>query len=115
MRDIGARIQRYRLSRYGRVGGATFRWAWPLLFLWLVYATLLGDHSLFRIWRMGTETGRVQSELVATREELDRLEHRLHDRGAQREMGERVLRERSGFAKPGEIIYRIPPADSVAK
>ena len=115
MRDIGARIQRYRLTRYGRAGGATFRWAWPVLFLWLIYATLLGEHSLLRIWRMGGESGRLQRELTATRGELDRLEKQLQDPSERKRIGEHTLRERNGFAKPGEILYRIPAADSAGR
>jgi cell division protein FtsB len=113
MRDIGARIQRYRLSRYGRVGGATFRWAWPLLFVWLVYAAFLGQHSLLRIWLMGNEERRVQERLADTRAELNREEHMLHDKALLKNRGEHVLRERNGFARTGELIYRIPEADSL--
>jgi len=114
MRDIGARIQRYRLSRYGRVGGATFRWAWPLLFVWLIYATFLGQHSLLRIWLMGNEQRRIEGQLADTRAELNRTEHVLHDKALLRDRGEHVLRERNGFARTGERIYRIPEADSLA-
>jgi cell division protein FtsB len=116
VRDIGTRIQRYRLSRYGAPGTGPRRlaWVWPLLGLWLVYAGLLGEHSWFRIWRLSRESGRLQRELTTTRVELDRLEHQLHDAGARRELGERVLRERNGFVGPGEILYRIPARDSVA-
>src|SRR5262245_37467412 len=113
MRDIGARIQRYRLSRYGRVGGATFRWAWPILFVWLIYATFLGQHSLLRIWLMGNEQRRIEGQLADTRADLNRAEHVLHDKALLKDRGEHVLRERNGFARPGEYIYRIPAADSL--
>ena len=113
MRDIGARIERYRLSRYGRVGGATFRWAWPLLFAWLVYAAFLGQHSLLRIWLMGNEQRSVQGELADTRIKLEEAEHVLHDKAMLRDRGEHVLRERNGFARPSEKVYRIPSADSL--
>jgi len=115
VRDIGARIQRYRLSRYGGAPVAQLRrlrWIWPLFALWLAYAGLLGDHSWFRIWRLSRESGKIQEELRATHLELERVEHQLRDAGARREMGERTLRERSGFARPGEIIYRVPGPDS---
>jgi cell division protein FtsB len=112
MRDIGARIQRYRLSRYGHAGGATFRWLWPLLLLWLFYAALLGEHSWLRIRRMGSDERRAQADLAATRAELAQAEHRLRDKSAQRDVGEHTLRERNGFVGRGEIIYRIPPPDS---
>jgi cell division protein FtsB len=114
VRDIGARIQRYRLSRYGNLYGRPRRmaWIWPLLGLWMIYAGLLGEHSWFHIWRLGRESEQLRRELTTTRAELDQLEHQLHDAGARREIGEKVLRERNGFAGPGEIIYRIPAADS---
>lgn len=115
MRDIGARIQRYRLTRYGRSGGVTLRWAWPLLFLWLVYAALIGEHSFFNIWRMDRESARLQAELNATRAELEHLEHQLRDPSERKRIGEHALRERSGFARPGEILYRIPAADSAGR
>ena len=112
MRDIGARIQRYRLTRYGRTGGATVRWAWPLLFLWFVYAAVVGEHSFFHIWRMDRESAHLQAQLEMARAELERLEHQLRDPSERKRIGEHALRERSGFARPGEIIYRVPAADS---
>ncbi|HET9328828.1 MAG TPA: septum formation initiator family protein [Candidatus Eisenbacteria bacterium] len=115
VRDIGARIQRYRLSRYESPSGRPRRiaWMWPLLGLWAIYAGVLGEHSWFRIWRLGQESERIQRELSATRAELDRLEHQLHDAGARREIGEKVLRERNGFVGKGEILYRIPARDTL--
>jgi cell division protein FtsB len=113
VRDIGTRIQRYRLSRYGAPAHVRrLGWIWPLFALWLVYAGLLGDHSWFRIWRLSRESGKIQQEVRAAHVELERLEHQLRDVGARRAMGEKTLRERSGFAKPGEIIYRVPGRDS---
>jgi cell division protein FtsB len=115
MRDIGTRIRRYRLSRYGSGDGRgvrRVRWLLPLLLVWLVYAGLLGEHSWFRIWRLEQESDQVRTDLGRTRAGIDSLEHRLNDPGASRAMGERVLRERSGFAGKDELIYRIPPASS---
>jgi cell division protein FtsB len=113
MRDIGARIQRYRLSRYGNAGGSRFRWAWPLLLLWMIYATFLGQHSLLRIWLMGIEEHRAQAELATVRQEQARLEQVLHDPSRLRDWGEQTLRGRNGFVGRGERIYRIPQADSL--
>ncbi len=112
MRDIGARIQRYRLVRYSALHGSLsrhFRWAWPILGLWLAYVALLSEHSLFRIWLMGRESMRVRTEFAATRQELGRLEQQMKNPGARRDWAEHILRERNGYAKPPEIIYRIPP------
>jgi cell division protein FtsB len=120
MRDIGARIQRYRLSRYGAASPSllrSLRWIWPILGLWLAYVTFFSEHSLFRIWRMGREDASLRAELDATRHELSRLETQMKDPRVRRDQAEHLLRERSGFAKPGEIIYRVPSqdADSLAR
>ncbi|TMQ72997.1 MAG: septum formation initiator family protein [Candidatus Eisenbacteria bacterium] len=93
--------------------GSSVIWVWPLLGLWLVYVGALGEHSWFRIWRLSRESGRIQKELAATRTQLDRLEHQLKDPDARRQLGEKVLRERNGFAGQGELIYRIPAPDSL--
>ncbi len=114
MRDISARIRRYRLSRYSPLHGSLsrhFRWAWPILGLWLAYVVLLSEHSLFRIWLMGRESMRVRTELAATRQELDRLERQMKDPHARRDQAEHTLRERNGYAGPREIVYRIPPQE----
>jgi cell division protein FtsB len=115
VRDIGERIRRYRLSRYGADAGRPRRlgWIWPVLGLWLIYAGLLGEHSWLRIWRMSRENEQTQKELAATRKEQSRLESQLHDPGAQRDLGEQTLRGRDGYARQGEIIYRIQERDSL--
>ena len=111
MRDIGDRIRRYRLTRFGPRDSSLLRrlaWVWPILGLWGAYVLFLGEHSMLRIWRLSRENQRMQTELVSTRQELDRLEGRLNDPNLMRDRAEHLMRERSGWAKPGEIIYRIP-------
>lgn len=109
MRDIGRRIQRYRLSRYAASGGGFFsppRWVWLLAAAWLVYVGLLSDHSLYRIWRMSEEHARASRELETMRGEIMRLDREARDPQARLRATERALR-RDGFARPGEIVYRV--------
>jgi len=122
MRDISTRIQRYRLSRYGRTDGSLFRrlrWAWPLLALWLVYVGLLSEHSLFRLWRLNVENARLRATLGATRQEIGRLDRQMADPRARQERGEHALRERDGMGRRDEIIYRyadpVGPPDSLGR
>lgn len=120
MRDIGTRIQRYRLSRYASPAGdllRRLRWALPLLGLWAVYAILLSDHSLLRMWRLNREGAEARRSLEDTRKELTQLEKDMNDPAIRRRQGEQLLREKSGFARRGEIIYRFPaaPGDSTTK
>jgi cell division protein FtsB len=110
MRDIGSRIQRYRLSRYAApvdVVRRRLRWGWLLGALWLLWVGLISDHSLLRIWSLGRENGRVKAQLASARDEIDRLDTQLKDPAASRRLAEHELREKSGMARPNEIVYRI--------
>jgi len=116
VRDIGSRILRYRLSRYARPEDLwrhrLLRWLVPVLLVWGVYAGLLSEHSWLRLWRLSHEKRAVATRLDATRGEIDRLERQIDDPAQRRELQERVLRERNGFARPGEIVYRIEGAEA---
>ena len=82
MRDIGRRIQRYRLSRYRAPQGAFAhppRWVWIAAALWLAYVGILSERSLYRIWRMGGESARAQRELGEVRAEIARLDQEARD------------------------------------
>ena len=113
MRDIGRRIRRYRLSRYRSPQGPfprPPRWVWIAAALWLAYVTLLSERSLYRIWRMGDENARAQRQLEEVRREIARLDRDARDPQARMREAERALRH-EGFARPGELIYRIDGGD----
>jgi cell division protein FtsB len=108
MRDISARIQRYRLSRYAapidRVR-RRLRWVWLGAALWLIWVGFVSEHNLVRLWALSRECGQSEAELKRLREEITRLDIQVHDPTAQRDLAEHTLREKDGMAKPGEIIY----------
>ena len=110
MGDIDSRLRRHRLSRYAAPDDPLrrgLRLGWVALGLWLVWIGFLSDHSLWRIWRLTRETARSESDLERTRQTVDRLDAELKNPVTQRELAERALRERTGMARPGEIVYRI--------
>ena len=110
MSDIGSRLSRYRLSRYAPPSDPLrrgLRWGWIALALWLVWIGILSDHSLWRIWSLGRESARAEQKLAKTQAEVDQLDAELSNPATQRELAERALRERTGMARPGEIVYRI--------
>ena len=112
MRDIGRRIQRYRLSRYRAPQGGIPRpprWVWLLAALWLAWVGVISERSLYRIWRMGDEDARAQQELARVQEEIARLDKEARDPRAALRDAERALR-REGFARRGEVVYRIDSA-----
>jgi cell division protein FtsB len=112
MRDISARIQRYRLSRYAvpedRVR-RRLRWAWLVAALWLVWVGFMSEHNFVRLGKLGEERQRTALELRQLNEEVARLDAQLRDPAARRDLAEHALREKAGMAQPGEIIYRIRP------
>jgi cell division protein FtsB len=120
MRDIGRRIQRYRLSRYAPPLGPVRRrlkWLWLLAAGWLTWIGVVSDHSLLQIWRLSREHRRMERDLDASRLERRKLESELEDRRTQQERAEHVLRTEFGMAGRGEIIYqfRDVPADSLGR
>jgi len=111
MRDISARIQRYRLSRYAppvdRVR-RRLRWVWLAAALWLVWVGFVSDHNFLRLRQLSHERQHSEAELRRVSAEAARIDRLRHDEAAQRELAERALRGQ-GMAKPGEIIYRVQP------
>ena len=119
MSDIGRRIRRYRLSRYAVPRGGLPtppRWVWILGALWLVWVGFVSDHSLYQIWRTSEEGARTRRELQEARRESERLDREARDPVQRSREAEHALRN-EGFARPGEIVYRIEGArqDSVAR
>jgi len=119
VRDIGRRIQRYRLSRYRPPQQGIPRpprWVWLAAALWLVYVGVLSDRSLYRIWRMGQENARAERKLREAEADIARLDKEARDPRARLDEAEQALRK-EGFAKHGELIYRIQPgaADTLGR
>jgi cell division protein FtsB len=114
MRDIGTRIQRYRLSRYAppedRVRRG-LRWAWLVGALWLVWVGFVSEHNLLRLRQLSHERQHSETELRRLNGEVARLDAQQHDPAARRLLAEHALRERSGMARPGEIVYQIRPGN----
>jgi cell division protein FtsB len=115
MRDIGTRIQRYRLSRYAppedRVRRG-LRWAWLIGALWLVWVGFVSEHNFMRLRQLSHESRHSEAELRRLDGEVVRMDAQQRDPAAQRLLAEHALRERSGMARPGEIIYQIRPGDA---
>ncbi len=115
MRDIGIRIQRYRLRRYqppetlgekARLGLAI------ALAGWAIWALFLSDHSAVRLIglehkKQATETklASVERAVAMSEEELASADDPL--------VAERILRKLHNFARPGELLYIIQPDGSV--
>ncbi len=118
MRDIGERINRYRLSRYAvpvdRVR-RRLRWAWVAAALWLAWVGFLSDHNFVRLWQLSQERRQSEADLQRLRAEVAELDAKMRDPAAQRELAEHTLRERAGMARPGEIVSRVRKDTTAAR
>jgi len=107
-KDITGRVLRRPLqSPY--VTGAGRHWLrWVLLGVsaWLLYVSVLSDHSLWRILQLKREISASDAEVKHVQAEARRLEARLDDPRTRHDHAEEVLRTQ-GFARPGEIVYRL--------
>jgi cell division protein FtsB len=109
MRDIGTRIQRYRLSRYAAPQDPLrrrLRWGWLVFALWMVWVGVISEHNFLRLWRLSAERVHSEAELRRLDSEVAALDAQLRDPAARRRLTEQALR-RSGMAGKGEIIYRF--------
>jgi cell division protein FtsB len=111
-RDIERRLKR-RGSRYAPPHDAALgwlRWVWVALGIWSLWAVGFSNHSFYRLWRLQQESAEAKAQLGRTQQELARLQTEMNDPRAVRDFAEHALREKTGMARPGEIIYRIRPA-----
>jgi cell division protein FtsB len=110
MRDIGIRIQRYKLSRY-RPADLLSERSRLLLTLglagWLIWALFVSDHSVVRLMALNAKKAKAEAELAATQAQVAKLEGDLKSANDP-DVGERVLRDRHNFAKDGEVLYVMP-------
>ncbi len=109
MRDIGARIQRYRLSRYAPPVERLrrrLRWMWVIAALWLAWVGLLSEHNFLRLWQLGHEDSRNRAETRRLASQADVMEREARDPKERRRAAEAYLRESAGMAKKGEIVYK---------
>lgn len=117
-RDITGRVlSRPLRSPYQSGGGRPWlRWVLLAVSAWLLYAGVFSDHSLWRILRLRQDIAASDAEVRRVQAEARKLEARLDDPRAREEHAEEVLRSQ-GFAKPGEIVYRLGDAagDSTAR
>ena len=75
MRDIGIRIQRYKLSRYRPPDSLSDRARMGLtlgLAAWAIWALFLSDHSAMRLLGLGQKKLTLEQQLAATSKDVDR-------------------------------------------
>jgi len=115
MRDIGIRIQRYRLRRYqppetlgerARLGLAI------ALAGWGIWALFLSDHSAVRLMALEGKQKATATKLATVERAVELNEQELAAAGDPR-VAERILRKLHNFAREGELLYVIQPDGAV--
>jgi hypothetical protein len=109
MRNIGIRIQRYKLQRYRPPETISERARLGLALAlagWVIWALFLSDHSAVRLLGLTHKRDRTDKELTFVQGQVERgeAEVRTVDDPA---VIERILRERHNFAHEGELLYVI--------
>ncbi len=81
----------------------------------LYFLLLGGEYSLFDLRRAEAELELRRDEMRQLHQSIDSLNARIHALDSNDETLERIARERYGFIRDGETLYRIVEPDSVSR
>ncbi|HEY8482988.1 MAG TPA: septum formation initiator family protein [Longimicrobiales bacterium] len=73
----------------------------------LYFAVLGGEYNLPELWRLERQQRREAAEFEVLRAEVERLRARADSLESDRELLERLARERFGMIRDGERLYRF--------
>jgi len=83
------------------------RWVWLLAGLWLAWATVLSDHSFWRIAQLKREIAQAERDTRELKKSTETLEAQLQSPYERKFRAEEIARTDHGWAAPGEIVYRF--------
>lgn len=69
-----------------------------------------GGQSLTRVWALKKEVATLEREVVVLRADTARLTAEVDRLRTDPEYIEQIAREKLGLVKPGERVYKLPPA-----
>ena len=72
-----------------------------------------GGQSLTRVWALKKEAETLEREVVVLRSDTARLTAEVERLRTDPEYIEQIAREKLGLVKPGERVYKLPPASGV--
>ena len=115
MRNIGIRIQQYKLRRYRAPETISERARLGLavaLAAWVIWALFLSDHSAIRLLGLSHKRDATAKQLAQVQRQVERGESEVKTIDDPAVI-ERILRERHNFAREGELLYVIQRDGSV--
>jgi cell division protein FtsB len=83
------------------------RWAFVVGVLYLAYALVFSESSLWHIAQLKREIAMAEADTRHITEETARLEAKVKDPVERRFHAEEVARTQQGWAAPGELVYRF--------
>jgi cell division protein FtsB len=91
------------------------RWLLYVLGLGIILlslVTIVGERGVFHLWRLKGEKRRLDEQNYRLQKENEALRQRISRLRHDDFYLEKFAREELNLVRPGEIIYRFPPADS---
>jgi len=83
------------------------KWALLLGGVWLVYALVLSESSVWHIVQLKREIAMANADTQRIKTETARIEAKVKDPEERRFHAEEIARTEHGWAAPGEIVYRF--------
>jgi len=81
-----------------------------ILVVLVVSLAAYGGQSLTRVWALKKEAETLEREVVVLRSDTARLTVEVERLRTDPEYIEQIAREKLGLVKPGERVYKLPPA-----
>ena len=89
------------------------RWAALAALLFMIYFGVQGgEYGTTDLFALRRQEASELAQVDRLRHVVDSLEHEAKAIESDRRVQERVARERFGMIRPGELLYRLVPADS---
>ncbi len=111
MRDVAARIKRYRLARYRtdepKARRALMRLLLVALCVWLAYQVIASDHGLIKISSTKMQMRQLAQEEQQLLAEKKNLNETLKLYQNNPFLLEKALRDQMGLVRDGERVYRF--------
>jgi cell division protein FtsB len=78
----------------------------------LCFVTIIGERGVFHLWRLKAEKRRLDEQNYRLQKENESLRQRISRLRHDDYYLEKFAREELNLVRPGEIIYRFPPAEA---
>jgi cell division protein FtsB len=114
LESADARLQSFseQLSQFWR---RNLMWILLVGFTLLILQDVFGTHGVLAMRRAQREATREQQQIDGMNKENVELQNRVNSLKTDPQTIERIAREQMGLARPGEYVFKIPPANTPAK